>query len=40
VLKKAEVRPIAVRIGPDAELAKPEYCMKLLLTLDQLFFYI
>jgi hypothetical protein len=26
-------------IGPDAEAAKPAFCMKLLLTLDQLFFY-
>jgi hypothetical protein len=27
-------------VGPDAELAKPAYAMKLLLCLDQLFFYV
>jgi hypothetical protein len=27
-------------VGPDAEAAKPAFCMKLLLTLDQLFFYV
>jgi hypothetical protein len=27
-------------VGPDAEAAKPAFCMRLLLTLDQLFFYV
>jgi hypothetical protein len=27
-------------VGPDAELGKPAYCVKLFLAVDQLFFYV